>query len=231
MLVRDVPNPVQALEDTILVTCSQLISSGASTSPTGMQSLKGTGDAGISTGDIGDVNNSSQGGQISSGGVASFNGRVIDRLRQPLGSHYQAISVQATMHSSVGSSEADRKLCLGALLQHGDSSGGGDMAEYSTGSRARERVYFTSARTTDVAAWDTAESSGPLYIVSNPGVYDLRNCKRYIRVQVRAGKNSVTTETSGDEQCRVGAIATFLAGDLVAPALDTASPFSTSTTT
>lgn len=231
MLVRDVPFPVAALRDTIVATCSALMTTAASTAAVGMLSLKGTADAAISTGDIGGVDADTQGAQVSSGGMVAVEGRIIDRTRYPIPVHYNAATIQAVLHSSRGSTEADRKLAVGAVLNHGDSSGGGDMAEYSTGSRPQDRLYFSSARTTDMASWDIAESSGAVYAMSNPGTYDLRAAKRYLRVDARVGKNRVTTESSGDEQSRVSATITFLSGDDVPGGLDTTSPMSTSTST
>jgi len=233
-LVRDMPFSMVALEDTILATCSALMSTAASTSVKGMLSNKSTGSAIISTGDIGNLSTNEGTKLVSSGGmtVASTQGALIDRLSFPLGAHYGAAVVQASLVSTVGSTEADRKLALGVKLQHGDSSGGGDLADYSTDFQPNDRLYFgTSARTTDMLAWDTAKSSGALFAVSNPGYYDLRAAKRFLKVAVRAGKNSVTTESSGDEQSRVGAVITFLAGDQTPARADTTSPFSSTTST
>ena len=232
MIIRDMPFTVVALEDSILVTCAALMSTAASTSPTGMLSAKTTASAVVSTGDIGDVANTSQGSRVSSGGmVTSTEGRIIDRLRHPLGAHYLNVAVQASITSTRGSTEADGKMAVGVTLFHGDSSGGGDLAELSTGMRPNDRVYGTSVRTTDMAAWDTAESSGQLNAVSNPGFYDLRGAGQFVQVRPRFGKNKVTTESSGYEQARVGALAVFGGGDVLPPALDTTSPFSTSTST
>lgn len=230
-LIRDISFPVEAHPDTLLATCSALVTTGSTGVVTPIAIT--TAQALISTGDIGNVNSTVQGDQVSSGGmVESTHGRIIDRLRYPqAGAHYQVAVVQATLTSTRGSSEADRKLAVGVELWHGDSSGGGDLAEYSTGSRPRDRVYFTSARTTVMANWDTAESSGPAYLISEPGYYDLRGAKRYLQVRPRFGKNSVTTESSGDEGARAGATLVFAAGDVLPEPLDTTSPYSTSTST
>lgn len=228
MLVRDLAYPVKAFTERLLATCSALVTTGSTGVVTPIADT--TADAAVSTGDIGEVA-AAQGSQVSSGGMASINGNVIDRLRFPLGTHYSAAVVQAFLESTRGSTEADRKLALGVLLQHGDSSGGGDMAELSTGARPRERVFFSSARTSEFANWDAAESTGPTYLASHAGYYDLRAAKRYVRAVVRAGKNSVTTESSGDEQCRVSGAIVFQAGASLPPASGSTAAQSSSTST
>ena len=229
-LIRDLPYTVRAAEDTILATCSALMSTAESTSPLGMLSNKSTASAVITTGDIGFITTGDGTKLVSSGGMATLNGRLIDRLRIPgTKTLWPGVVVTASLNSTRGSTEADRKLAVGVKLQSGDSSGGGDLADYSTAAQPDDKVFGTSIRTTDMLAWDTAESSGPVYL-SQSGYYDLRAAGRYIRVVGRFGKNSVTTESSGDEHARVSLDATFVAGDDV-PKADTTSPFSSSTST
>lgn len=213
-LLRDIPFVVNALEDTIFVTCSALMSTAASTAGKGMLSVQTT-----------------AGAIVSAGSETTAFGRVIDRLRFPLGANYAGAAANAWLHSTRGSTEADRKLTIGVRLQHGDSSGGGDMADLSTGSDAATRQYFSTARTTDMAQWDGGESTGEVYAASNTALYDLRAAKRYVRVAVPVFKNAVTTESSGDEQARVGATLAFLEGDKTPQRLDTTGPYSSSTST
>lgn len=212
-LVRDIPFTVVALPDTLLATCAALYSTAASTSYS-IPIADSTADA-----------------LITAAGETTGFGRVIDRLRQPIGARFQFAAPQAFVSSTRGSTEADRKITIGARLQHGDSSGGGDMADFSTGSIQAARQYFTTARTTDMLSWDGGESTGPLYAASNVGVFDLRAAKRYLRVAVPVLKNRVTTESSGDEQARVSAVVTFLEGDQFPARSDSTGPFSTSTST
>ncbi len=232
-LIRDIPFPVVALEDTLIGTCSAafLESTAAfSTVSLGLIGAKTTAGVLHTTGDIGDINHTCQGARVSSGGmVTSTQGRIIDRLRQPLGAHYQAVAVTATLTSTRGSSNADNKCAVGVTLFAGDSSGGGDLAELSTAMRPADRQFGSSARTSAMTIWDTAESSGQLNAVSHPGIYDLRNAGRYIQVRPRFGINAVTTESSSLEGARAGALAVFFAGDLLPPVLDTTSPMATST--
>ncbi len=232
-LIRDLPVVMIAQEDHYFGTCSDSFTTAAqSTTPKGIQNSKTTASALVSTGDLGDVDNNVQGARVSGDAiVTSTFGQIMDRLRYPLGSHYQAVSALATMASTRGSTQADAKLALGVTVLHGDSSGGGDLTELSTAMRPRDRVYFSSVRTTEALSWDTEESSGPLFLVSNPSVCDLRNAGRYIQVQGRYGVNRVTTAQDGVEGARVGATAVFFGGDVLPPALDTTSPFSTAITT
>lgn len=232
-LVRDFPFAMVAMEDTILATCSALYletTAAYTTGTVGMIGNKTTASAMVSAGTLGALSTVDR-GKLFVAGMASGNGRIIDRLRFPIGARYGAVAIGAYIASTRGSTEADRKLGVGVKLQHGDSSGGGDLADYSTGNQPDDRQYFSTARTTDMLQWDEAESSGEVFAVSNPGYYDLRAAKRYLRVVARAGKSRVTTESSGDEQCRVGSIATFLAGDQLPQRADSTGPYSSTTST
>lgn len=228
-LVRDVPFAMVALEEHWFGTCSKIISTG-STSAVGALSGKTTAAAIISTGGISLSDGALAGGYT----CVSTQAVILDRLAFPIAqAHYEAAVVQSFLISTAGSTEVDRKTGLGVYLQHGDSSGGGDLAEYSTASRVDDRLYFgTTKRTSDMLSWDYGDrSTGQLYAVSHPAYYDLRNAKRYLRVVTRVGKNSVTTDTSGEEGSRVGALITFLAADQLPVNADTTSLYSSTTTT
>lgn len=211
-LVRDIPITLQALPDTILATCSALVTTG-------------------STGVVTPIADTTADALVTPSAETTAFGRVIDRLRQPLGAMYRVGVAVGTITSTRGSTEADRKLTVGARIQHGDSSGGGDMADLSWSTGPAVRQYFSTARTTDMLQWDGGESTGPLYAVSNPHYADLTNAKRYVRIAVPVFKNKVTTESSGDEQSRVGGTISFLAGDRLPQKLDTTGPYSSSTST
>jgi hypothetical protein len=80
--------------------------------------------------------------------------------------------------------------------------------------------------------WDHGDrSTGPVYAMSNPGYYDLRGAKRYIRANVRVGLNGVTTSGADQEGSRVGATFVFMGADRLPIPADTTSPFSSSTST
>ena len=215
-LVRDLPFTVVGLEDHILVSCSDIMSTAGSTSAVGIRGTKTTVSAIITTGDIGYITTGSGTKLVSSGGIAVVTTQcfIWNRLRYPLvGAKYEAVGVSAHLISTRGSTEAGRKLAIGVKLQHGDSSAGGDMADYSTANQPDDKVYFSSVRTCDMLNWDFSdESTGPVHL-SQSGLYDLRAAKQYIRLGVRVGKELVTTESSGDEQARVSGYMTFLAAD------------------
>jgi hypothetical protein len=212
-LVRDIPFTVPAMQETLLATCSALVTTG-------------------STGVVTPIADTSADALISAAGETTGFGRVIDRLTFPVaGAKYNACVVSAWINSTRGSTEADRKITVGVRLLHGDSSGGGDLAAYSTANQPATRTFFSTARTTDMLQWDGSLSTGAVYAPSNPGYYDLRGAKRYLQVAALVLKNKITTESSGDEQCRVGATITFLAGDKLPQRQDTTGAYSSTTST
>jgi hypothetical protein len=159
-------------------------------------------------------------------GLGVIEGRVIDRLSDLFTKDIPLVACPATfLNSTRGSTQLDRKLTLGVKLQHGDSSGGGDMADYSTGSQPADKVYFTSARTTAFANWST----GALKFQSNAAFYDLRAAKRYIRAVHSVTINNVTTESTGDEGDRVSGAVVFLGNATPRPDLLGVGSTSTST--
>lgn len=187
-IVRDMGPTLNAMKEIQLITCS-----------TGVQTLASTVDALQST-------------TFAATGNA---GRIIDRLGDMiLKTRYQVAMPAAQIYATRGSTETDRKLTLSIKLQHGDSSGGGDMADYSTGTHYEaDQSFFTTAQTTPMASWST----GPFYGQTNPAYYDLRAAKRFIRSVVFASKDKVTTESSGDEGARVSASIQLLGGDFPVP--------------
>ena len=213
-LVRDLGITLPAMADKVFVTCSNPLSTVGSTSP--IVKFNSTADAIASP---------------TAGTYVTANGRIIDRLLSPLDTAFNVGMPSASWYSSAGSTETNRQIGIGVKLQHGDSSGGGDMADYSTGGTPENRVYFSTARTTDQLNWDATYSTGALYAASNPAYYDLRGAKRYVRTVVSVTKNKITTDTSGDELARVGATITFLAGAYLPLSANLSSPFSTSTST
>jgi hypothetical protein len=201
-----------ALEDTVFVTCSNPLSTAGSTSPA-LNKINSTADV------------------IAQGNTeTTAYGVVIDRIGPLVGARYNVAMPAAHYHASAGSTEADRKITIGVRLQHGDSSGGGDMADYSTQNVQAARQYFSTARTSEMKNWDASLSTGALFAHSAPTYYDLRAAKRYVRVAIPVFKNRVTTESSGDEPARVGAAVAFLAGDRL-PEVRPATAFGTATST
>lgn len=225
-IVRDLGITLEAMTPTTLVTCAAPLTTVAAT--TGVQINKGntTADVLVSTG----LPISTTGGTA---GLTTGFGRTIDRTAAPLSALYTVAMPAAFLVSTLGSTETNRQVVVGIKLQHGDSSAGGDMADYSTGSQPADRIWFSTARTCDQLSWEfSGRSTGTLSATSNPAYYDLRNAKRYIRTAIRVGKSLVTTESSGDEHARVSASITFLGGDSLPQVVSPKdSPYATATAT
>jgi hypothetical protein len=188
-IVHDVPLTLKALTNTIVVTCSTQQTVLATTANQVQSS-----NADYSTG-------------TGRGAGTGIQGRIIDRLNEPfLTERYTVAFPSAHLESTRGSTEANRQLAINVKLQHGNSSAGGDMADYSTGSAPAELVLFTTAQTTPMQSWSTGAVQGQ----SQPCTYDLRGANRYIRAVVGAFKNKVTTESSGDESFLVSASIGFM---------------------
>lgn len=195
-IVRDLGLGVQGSEDFSIITCS-----------TANQVLAAT-------------------GNVSASGTA-ISGRIIDRMSEPfITSRYTVALPYAYVNSTRGSTEADRKITVVLKLQHGDSSGGGDMADYSTGSAPEDLVLFTSARTTPEWNWTT----GPFKAHTKQAYYDLRGAHQFIRAVVTPTKSKQTTESSGDEAFHLGVGFMLLGADSV-PQNPWTSRGSTSTST
>lgn len=231
-IVRDIGFTLEALQETVLVTSAALFTTAGSTGA--FWSFNSTAAGGIGSPII------STGEPFVIGGTSTANniafGRIIDRLAAPLGAGYYGASVNAYARATRGSTEAERRFQIGVKLQHGDSSGGGDQVDYSTANTPAIRSYFSSARTTDQLSWEVAgRSTGTLDAVSNPCYYSLDAAKRFLRVVVFAGKARVTTESSADEQARVGGSITFVGADVIPQQypsnLERNSPESSSTST
>ena len=118
-----------------------------------------------------------------------INGSIVDR--EVLGRNYSWAS-PFLLGSGQASTEADQKITLAAKLQHGTSSGGGDMADYSTGSQAADAIFFTTAQTTSFVNWTTGDGR----FQTLPGVYDLRGAYRFIRPVFTPTINHNATSTT-----------------------------------
>lgn len=212
-LLRDRAITVPALRETFLITCAAPTNTGSTANFPG---------ATRSTADV----------IVSTGGASTWAfGEVLDRLGPPLGARYRVAMPSAYLYGSRGSTEANAKVVLALKLQHGDSSAGGDLADYSTANQPADRTYFSTGRTSNMLTWDASLSTGVLVANSNPAYYDLTGAKRYLRVGVSVTKTLVTTESSGFEHARVGASVAFAGADRL-PQVDSPKwAFSTSTTT
>ena len=160
-----------------------------------------------------------------------FKGRIIDRLGADFDSRPLMCSIGATIYSTVGSTEADQKITLAVLLEHGASSGGGDMADYlpagSTGPAATI-TFATSALTTPEGAWSTADK----VLQSNPGAFNLQHAEQFIRIAITATLNAESTTTSpGADTANVYAGYLFHEAQELPWVANSTAAFSTSTST
>jgi hypothetical protein len=132
-------------------------------------------------------------------GVA-INGQIIDRLGLGGSTYNNQVSKSdralvggpfAFAWTTAGSTQANKQVMIDCKLQHGDSSGGGDMANLSTQDDAVTRIYFSTAESTEFLRWST----GPMQMHSNVSDYYLDATKRYIRpvTTITKGFNATST--------------------------------------
>ena len=206
-MIRERGKTLHALEERTIVTCAaarQLAFSTAGTTSTDTFTV-----------------------QSSAADAVGIAGRTIDRLGDELRTRYYYAEPFAYLFATRGSTEANRFLSLEVALQHGDSSGAGDMAAFSTVSNPGRRNFFSPVGSTEMGLY----SSGSFYGQTPPSFYDLRPAKRYIRTLTYAFKNRVTTESSGDEHLRVGGGLSFRGADELPDQANSTGVGSTSTTT
>ncbi len=135
-------------------------------------------------------------GDVLSG--AAINGRVIDRLGLGRNRIYETAEPFIHAYTTVGSTAADQRVTLSIKLQHGDSSGGGDMADYSTGMQAPDANFRTTAESTAYQNWST----GPQFW-GHDSEYNVIPAKRYVRpvgIWTRGGSSTSTAAGSIDYQ-------------------------------
>lgn len=158
--------------------------------------------------------------------AAAFNGRIIDRLGLGANRIFEDASVAITAHTTVGSTAADKKITLSVKLQHGDSSGGGDMADYSTGMQSADQNFFTTAESTAYQNWTT----GPIFL-GHQSWYNVIPAKRYVRAVGTLTKGGTTTSTAAGSVDGIYANlhVRFGTADYDPPTLSTSTSTSTST--
>ena len=153
-----------------------------------------------------------------------INGSIIDR--EVLGRNYTWAS-PFLLGSGQASTAVDAKITLAAKLQHGTSSDGGDMTDYSTQNQAADAVFFTTAMTTSYTNWTT----GAGRFQTLPGVYDLRGAGRFIRPVFTPTINfNATSTTPAAELLSVSGGVVFMNADEEPPRPNT-DVYSTSTST
>lgn len=159
-----------------------------------------------STGD----STSGAGGDITGLGtvLVASGGAIVDLLALP--ERYNMAEPFINVYSTIGTTDASKLVSIVCRLQHGASSAGGDMADFSTGSTGTwpvARNLFTTAETTTMVHWTT----GAIMLSSNPGGYDINGANRYLRtvgnVTLSTGyRTSTSTAGSVDNMYVTGGI-------------------------
>lgn len=126
----------------------------------------------------------------TSGGV--FNGSVIDRLALgPAFTHAQPFLIGQLPGTT--STQGSRYRSVAIKLRHGDSSGGGDLADFSTGMiPAAVPFYTTQGESTDWKNWTT----GAVRLQASHVAYPLLGAKRYITAAGTITGPGLTTATA-----------------------------------
>jgi hypothetical protein len=156
--------------------------------------------------------------------TSDINGSVIDRLS--LGRLYHIAVPFAVGRAVAGSTQVDQKITVAVRLQHGDSSGGGDMADYTTANQPADAIFNTSAMTTPMDAWST----GLARVNSGDGAYSLVAAKQFIRPVITVTLPGNTTATASADNVDVSGGVVLLSPD-EAPGAAATGAFSTSTST
>lgn len=142
----------------------------------------------------------------TSGG--EFSGELIDRLAlSPAFTHAQPFLVGSIAGTT--STGGERWCSVAVKLQHGDSSGGGDLADYSTGSISDAVSYYTTqGESTDWRNWTT----GAVRVQTSPRPYPLLHAKRFLSVSgtvsmslIAATGTSTATSSAGIMTLSLGA--------------------------
>jgi hypothetical protein len=131
------------------------------------------------------------GGGATAGGVIS--GSIVDRLALARAfTHCQPFVIGSGLTNT--STNGSKVAKLDVYLQHGDSSGGGDMAEVSTGLRvAQQQIYNSGELTTDYKVWTT----GVIRMQHTGASYALLGAKRFLRTAAIVSRLGLSTATTG----------------------------------
>lgn len=164
---------------------------------------------------------------------STYYGQVIDRTE--LGANFQSVDVSLSLQSSWGSTEGvdPRGMSINTWLQHGASSGGGDMANWAPPATIAGTNFYTTVDTTDM--WKASTYGGRLLNQTlNPGLvvvntFDLNGAYRYVRSAFSISRKVATTCTQNVENAWLANMLVFHAADKYPPT--TLLSFSTSTST
>jgi len=153
------------------------------------------------------VGDCSTNGDSTSGGT--FNGSIIDL--QAFRSRFTHIQpVIAGTLPGVTSTAGGSRIGLNLTMQHGNSSGGGDMAGLSTDQMPTGvQNYRSTAMSTDHNSWST----GTIRMQYSPEALSLREAKRYVRVQGTVNRIGIATSTAAGNLATVHLGANLLQAD------------------
>ena len=146
----------------------------------------------------------------SIGNATTYYGYVIDR--RELGANYNVVDLALSMYSTVGSTEGavTKGFSIVQYLQHGDSSGAGDMAAFSS-CQYGAKNYFTTLDTSDMNKYTTGQLQG---FPSPVQTWDISSAKRYLRHGFAITRTAgVSTCTDKIEGAYVSAVAVFKSQD------------------
>ena len=130
------------------------------------------------------------GGDATSGGVLV--GAIVDRLA--LGAAFtHAIPSFTGQYPGTTSTQGARYITLLTKMRHGDSSGGGDLADMSTGLIPDPMPFYTSqGESTDWKGWST----GLQRMQFSHKAYPLMGAKRFLAPAVIVQRIGATTATA-----------------------------------
>lgn len=148
-------------------------------------------------------------GDVVSG--AAINGNVIDREGLMHSAHglnglgqndrYLTAAPILLAWQVLGSTFVGKAVSATVKLQHGDSSGGGDMADLALAGGGSPRVnnFYNTGLSTDYANWTT----GAVEVYAPSDHYELGGAKRFIRAVGTLTKFSGATATEGTDTFKV----------------------------
>ena len=142
----------------------------------------------------------------TSGGT--FDGSVVDRLAMGRSfTHAQPFIVGSGLSNT--STGGIKHVKLDVLLKHGDSSGGGDLAEVDTGLRVVQQPVYNTGLTTDEKVWTT----GTVRVQHSGVPYALQGLKRWIAPSAIVTRAGVTTATGSGNDLNVSLGVNLLQAD------------------
>lgn len=142
------------------------------------------------------------GGDSTSGG--NLNGNIIDLNALPQRFTHLQGAIAGSLPGST-STAGGRRVSLEVRIQHGDSSGGGDMANLSTDMLPDSAVnFYSTAQTTDEKAWST----GTIRYQYNTPPIPLLPAGRFVRVQGVVTRIGAATSTAAGQifSCHLAAL-------------------------